>query len=458
MASLREGETVTIEFPSGVTAIGTVGREIGSGGQGSVHDLAVPGHVTGEVVVKWYNEYYAANFRDEQLRAITDLLIVGPPSDRFLWPQGLVFVDGNESFGYLMTRRPAGFESLAQVAVAQMGALTYDALILFSLQVTIALQQLHTSGLAYRDINLSNFFIDPRTGEAFICDTDNIGFELRPYMGVRGQDDFMAPEIVRGEGAPSANTDRHSLAVLLFMLFIRWHPLMGRATLGLLDEDAKLRHFGTSPLFCFDPDDPSNLPSEGWSHAQSYWNWYPSRLRRLFIKSFTDGLRDPQHGRVMESEWLEALVSLRDSMITCPTCGGLNFLDDGVHQRCRRPGCGAEIPMPNCLEVELGPGRIRRVPVASHRALYGYHVERGYGSFDPIGLVVEHPDDPESFGLVNRSGTTWHVRFSDGESVAVGPGEGVQVESGMTLTIGSARVVTVDGRTGGHGAPGAAVG
>jgi hypothetical protein len=143
----------------------------------------------------------------------------------------------------------------------------------------------------------------------------------------------------------------------------------------------------------------------------------------------------------MESEWLETLVALRDSMVDCPSCRGLNFIDDDS-PRCRRPGCGAEMPPPQVLEVDLGPGRTRRVPIAPRRALYGYHVERGYHSFQPVAVVVEHPDDPDSFGLVNRSDTTWQARFADGESVEVAPGAGVQLEPGLTLRIGAARVAT----------------
>ena len=37
----------------------------------------------------------------------------------------------------------------------------------------------------------------------------------------------MAPEIVRGEAAPNAQTDLFSLAVLLFYMFVNHHPLEG---------------------------------------------------------------------------------------------------------------------------------------------------------------------------------------------------------------------------------------
>jgi hypothetical protein len=41
---------------------------------------------------------------------------------------------------------------------------------------------------------------------------------------------FMAPEVVRGEAPVSWRSDRHSLAVLLFFLFMHGHPLDGSNT------------------------------------------------------------------------------------------------------------------------------------------------------------------------------------------------------------------------------------
>jgi serine/threonine protein kinase len=48
---------------------------------------------------------------------------------------------------------------------------------------------------------------------------------------VLGTPRFMAPEVVRREAAPSDQTDRYSLAVLLFYLLMGGHPLDG-ATRG----------------------------------------------------------------------------------------------------------------------------------------------------------------------------------------------------------------------------------
>src|SRR6185437_13177112 len=70
-------------------------------------------------------------------------------------------------------------------------------------------------------------------------------------------------------GAPSSLTDLHSLAVFLFYLFMHGHPLEGVRTDSSYswasddhhsETDLALRHFGTEPVFIFDPDDHSNPP------------------------------------------------------------------------------------------------------------------------------------------------------------------------------------------------------
>lgn len=441
MGMLRPGDAITIELAPNHSVLGSVGAELGAGGQGSVYDVNVSATGLRDVVVKWYNDYYAQHFRAEQLQAIRDLVEVGSPSRGYLWPRAIVFAPGNESFGYLMDRRPTGFTQVSGVVDGSVADVSYDALISFALQVTAALQELHTRGFAYRDVNLANFFIQPATGEALICDTDNIGYERRSYMGVLGKDDFMAPEIVRRVAGPSSNTDRHSLAVLLFMLFMRWHPLEGQATEGFLDDAARLRHFGSHPLFCLHPTDSSNRPATDGAHAEHYWQWYPTRLRDLFVRAFTVGLGDPQHGRVMESEWLEALVGLRDCAITCAACDGLNFHDPTRERRCHRPGCSASYPEPMSLDAQLGAGRIRRLVIAPERRVFGYHVQHGYAGLHTVGRIVPHPQDPERLGLLNTStDDTWEVRLPDGGRGVVAPREGVPLEPGLIVRANGARL------------------
>ena len=61
--------------------------------------------------------------------------------------------------------------------------------------------KLHAKGLCYQDINFGNLFFDPETGEACICDNDNVDIDGSPSQ-MAGTFGFQAPEIVRGEAYP----------------------------------------------------------------------------------------------------------------------------------------------------------------------------------------------------------------------------------------------------------------
>ena len=72
---------------------------------------------------------------------------------------------------------------------------------------------------------------------------------------------------------------------------------------------------------------PIGLTQSTTATPWTYWPIYPQFLRDLFVRSFTDGLRDPQHGRVKETEWRAAMIRLRDAIDYCPHCTVENFCD-----------------------------------------------------------------------------------------------------------------------------------
>jgi len=190
--------------------------------------------------------------------------------------------------------------------------------------------QLHAKGLAYCDISFGNVFLDPNTGEVAICDNDNVGVDGQSPTNVLGTPRFMAPEIVRGDALPSTATDRFSLGVLLFFMFMLHHPLEGKKEQAVhcLDLPAMNRLYGTEPVFIFDPQDDSNRPVRGvQDNPLIFWELYPQFLRELFTQAFTDGIRDPQNGRVTETIWRKTMVRLRDAIVYCSACGEQNFAD-----------------------------------------------------------------------------------------------------------------------------------
>jgi serine/threonine protein kinase len=295
---------------------------------------------------------------------------------------------------------------------------------------------LHAKGLCYRDISFGNVFFDPNSGEVLICDNDNVAVDSGEQSSVLGTPRFMAPEVVRGDALPSTQTDLFSLSVLLFYMFMVHHPLEGKKELAIkcLDLPAMTKLYGTEPVFIFDPHDRSNEPAPSYhQNALDFWTIYPKFMRDLFTKAFTEGIRDPQHGRVRESAWRANCVRLRDSIFYCANCEAENFYDaealstsGGVPGNCW--SCRKQLVLPPRLRIG------KTVVMLNHDTrLFPHHVddEKLYNFSQPVAAVARHPQDPNIWGLKNLSTEKWVINSTDGTVKDVAP------DSSFTLRVGT---------------------
>jgi hypothetical protein len=199
--------------------------------------------------------------------------------------------------------------------------------------------------------------------------------------------------------------------------------------------------YGTDPVFIFDPHDNSNQPVPGLhDNAIAFWPIYPQFLRDLFVKAFTNGIHDPQQGRVRESEWRAAMVCLRDSICYCGSCGRQSFYDISVLQsgngnRLRCWSCGKQITLPPRIRISKSA-----VMLNYDTKLYPHHVDGGrmYDFSQTIAEVVSHPKDPSVWGLKNLSQDRWVITGADGINKDVDPGRSVTVASGVKINFGTA--------------------
>ena len=427
---LSAGQNVRAEA-SGATC--EIGDLLGSGGQGEVYRARLHGR---DVALKWY---LPAAATQEQRSALEQLVRKGPPTDRFLWPEELVSAPGVPGFGYVMPLRAPRYHGIVDLMKRRVEP-TFRALATAGLELADSYLQLHARGWCYRDISFGNLFFDPDSGEVLICDNDNVAVDGSATGGVLGTPRFMAPEVVRGEALPSTQTDLFSLAVLLHYMLLVHHPLEGarEAAIRCLDLPAMTRLYGTEPVFIFDPQDASTRPVPGChDNALAFWPLYPQLLRDLFTRAFTDGIRDPQNGRVRESEWRAAMVRLRDSIIYCAQCGAECFYDP---DRLRVPGaasatcwaCGGQVALPPRIRVG------RSVVMLNHDAkLYPHHVDdqRLYDFSRPVAAVNRHPQNPSLWGLQNVSGEKWVIAAADGVK-DVAPGRNVTLMPGVRINFG----------------------
>ncbi len=412
-----------------------VDQFLGGGGQGEVYRADLSGT---QVALKWYFPHQAT---PDQRRALQTLVEIGPPDGRFLWPIELAVESTVPGFGYIMPLREPRYKSIIDL-MKRRAEPSFRALTTAGFQLADSYLQLHAKGLSYRDISFGNVFFDPKSGQVLVCDNDNVTIDGNAGGGVIGTPRFMAPEIVRGQAYPSSETDLFSLSVLLFYMFMVHHPLEGKkeAEIRCFDLPAMTRLYGTEPVFIFDPEDDSNRPVPGLhDNAIIFWALYPQFLRALFTRAFTAGIRDPEHGRVRESEWRLAMIRLRDSLVYCANCGAENFYDRAALQNADGAGgdcwsCRQAIQIPPRIRI----GRDKIVMLNHDTHLFPHHVDlrHKYDFSEAVAQVTRHPQDASRWGLQNLSDQKWVAATPDGQILDVPPGRSVSLADGTRIQFG----------------------
>lgn len=349
MSELKKGDQIPME--GGGSSI--VLEKLGEGGQGAVYKVSFNGE---EYALKWYTAYKLKDrnkFRDNLRQNIFD----GPPSSNFLWPIHLTKTH-DDNFGYLMRIRPDSFADFSEILNKKKAFKNLHSAVLCGLNIVDCFRELHRQGKSYQDLNDGNFFVNTETGEVLICDNDNIAPD-QTNLGIGGKPGYMAPEIVRGDSKPSTLTDQYSLAVVLFKLFLRHDPLMGKAFVDsvCITEETEKYLYGDKPVFIFDPNNHSNVPIPGvHPNPIKLWPLYPSYIQNVFIQSFCSGIHNPA-SRLTDNEWRTNLIRLRGEILTCQ-CGYEIFassIQKSMQKTFICPKCKTQYNYPLVLNVKKIP-------------------------------------------------------------------------------------------------------
>ena len=197
--------------------------------------------------------------------------------------------------------------------------------------IALAVDAIHEVGLAHGNISTHSVLVDPVAGDALLADCDIVFKPGESASSVIGPMGFIAPEIVETcnnpqgpQVLPNQETDRHSLAVLIYSLLLCRHPLEGAA---VWDEDDEERDhnltYGEKALFIEHPTDKRNRYDWNWVVADSKktdlsflrpwrdldtlpYNKFGPYLSPLVERAFVDGLHNPS-ARPTAAEWATAL-------------------------------------------------------------------------------------------------------------------------------------------------------
>jgi serine/threonine protein kinase len=229
-------------------------------------------------------------------------------------------------------------------------------------------RKMHLMGLAHSDLSYKNVLVDPSTGSSAIIDVDGLVVPGKIPPQVQGTPDFIAPEVVATahlQGAaqklPNDRTDRHALAVLIYMYLLKRHPLRGGRNLGEAEEDERLQ-MGDRALWIEDPDDRSNRPdlrdpdekeeNKRWLDVEALpYTALGPFLAPLVSRAFRVGLKTPE-ARPRADDWEDALVRSGDLLMPCanPNCSEKWFMLN--MQGIDGPANG---PAPQPLKVQVCP-------------------------------------------------------------------------------------------------------
>ena len=247
----------------------------------------------------------------------------------------------------------------------------------------------------------------------------------------------MAPEIVLKKKNPDVNTDKFSLAVMLYLLLFMNRPLEGKRTMvPCMTEELEHKVYGSEPVFMYDPTDDSNRPVKGvHTNAIRRWPIYPEYIREAFVKAFSKNSMNGTTPRIIEKEWQELLTRMRDDLAICEHCGNETFVHYDREMICIN--CGKPVKVSYSLKTSR-----YNVPLLKGKYLYKCHTDASSEDFKTITVEIKtKKTDPSVIGLKNVSGLNWIVNNADGTILNVKNGDMLTVQKGMEIMMGSTKTV-----------------
>lgn len=377
-------------------------KKLGEGGQGQVYIVDINNKKYAMKLLVDFNGKFIKK-TDKIARNIETLINMESPHDAFIWP--LFSFEYNGQYGYIMNIIPSYMKELSLWLNADPSFRinSTKTLIDASLNIIDAFNSLRLKGYSYQDLNAGNVFVDTYTGDVKICDCDNICPTNQNY-GVYGKKGFQAPEVILGK-APDLYSDIFSLAMILYYIWCKDNPFDGQITskYSLINDEVEMQLYGRNPIFCWSPLDESNRPDEYSQQGSTYlYPELPVYIQEAFTKTFTDGIKDRQNGRMGLNEWYKRFLQFRCSVIKCEVCGEENIFDNNNTFICDK--CRSDIKPQISLNVNT-----YKIPLYNGAKLKYYHINlgRAKSALKTVGRVIQNAKYKNILGIKNLSNDLW---------------------------------------------------
>ena len=259
--------------------------------------------------------------------------------------------------------------------------------LVIAMKLALAADRLARMGLCYADFSHRNVMVDPYEGRMMLIDCDALTVPHVIPPEVAGTPGFIAPEILISHAMPSIRTDRHALAVLLYIWFLGHHPLEGDHPPFSMDPNIDYNHqFGDRALYIEHPRDDSNR----WKRQIYKSDALGEEIKKLFREAFIDGLHTPEE-RPQPRLWADAFIHAYDRVIPCSSshCDWRFFV---AHPR---PG----LVCPMCEE-----------PVRAVRSLPRVYIQKHKPTVDPDDYEMNVANQHFVVGWPGRTLHDWHIR------------------------------------------------
>ena len=424
-------------------------KKLGEGGQGTV--ALVENRKNGKIyAAKWYKPSTSSN---EQRGCLEKLVFRGSPvapdkGIKFIWPIEMIGYDKSKNgFGYIMPLIDTGrFVTLNQIVFGSVKQPNLQMLSRISYLLALALHTIHDSGLAYCDINHGNLMLDPSSGDIVICDNDNVVVN-NSNVPIKGVWEFMAPEVALGTSHPNAETDKYSIAVMLYYLWMWEHPMEGKKALSIYSWDipAKKEFYALKPVFVFDPQNDSNN-AEGVSDLETtvkrWERMCPPKLKEMFTAVFTKGVQNPGY-RIQLLDWQRVFLELNANAIICPQCNSMNVWD-GMQMPLTCFHCRGGVPFHHYLSVNHGFGEESNILIAPGLNIRRHHLDTvrfDSSAEEVVGSIEPHPKSAKACILRNRTGKPWKYKTENGTEYSIDPGQARVLLPNSELDIDGVKVL-----------------